>query len=85
MVMKADKLLRVTALYQRYHKEKRKGGIVRYGPFWYGWYREDGVQREVYIGKELPKDLQWLLEGRYKPPGYKQWRWPAPTKVKRGG
>lgn len=34
-------------------KKCREG--VGHGPYWYGYYREGGKTKKIYIGKELPK------------------------------
>lgn len=34
-----------------------------HGPYWYAYWREEGRQRSLYIGRELPGDVRRLLEG----------------------
>ena len=57
---------------------KGKRGIRHSGPYWYGYYRENGRTVTVYIGKELPKQLERLINKRYRKPGFKQYTWPRP-------
>lgn len=33
-----------------------------HGPYWYGYYREEGRLRSRYIGPELPADVKAALE-----------------------
>jgi len=55
-----------------------KGGEPHvYGPYWYGCWQEDGKQKRVYIGKEVPAELQWLLDGRVMPGRRRRWIWPV--------
>ena len=32
-----------------------------HGPYWYAYWREDGRQRSLYIGRELPADIERLV------------------------
>lgn len=32
-----------------------------HGPYWYGYWKEAGVLKSTYIGKELPPYLQYLV------------------------
>jgi len=52
----------------------------RKGPYWFGYWYGNGKRYRVYIGKELPAPLQYLLDNRYKVPGHKRWTWPLPLK-----
>ncbi|MBA7533421.1 hypothetical protein ES705_25660 [subsurface metagenome] len=65
---------------QRVHQHysiKKKGREKRiYGPYWFGYWWENGKQKRAYIGKELTAGLRRLLEGRFKRPGYTQYTWP---------
>lgn len=82
--MNPEKIMKVQGLTQKSQTITSKGKTRRFGPYWYGWYMEDGKQKWVYIGKELPKHLEWMLRERFKLPGRQLWSWPAPKKVKAG-
>lgn len=74
--MRAGMETRITRVYQQYDI-KRVGGEKRYyGPYWFGYFQENGKQNRVYIGKELPESLKYLIDGRVKKPGYKTYTWP---------
>lgn len=60
-----------------YVSEKSAKGLKTYGPYWRGVWYEDGKEKRVYVGKELPKSLKYLVEGRYKRPGCKNYTWPG--------
>ncbi|GAI94108.1 unnamed protein product [marine sediment metagenome] len=68
---------KITRVYQHY--EIRKTGRKRLicGPYWFGYWQENGKQRRVYIGKEMPAGLKYLIDGRFKKPGYKNYAWPG--------
>jgi len=80
--MKPEDMVRIQGLYQANTKKRRKGKIYTSGPYWWGWWMKDGKQTLRYIGKELPKELQYLLDGRVKLPGRKLSCWPAQKPVK---
>ena len=68
------KIIRVEQFYSRY---KTRNGLRRSGPYWRGVYWEKGGKVTVYLGKELPDSLRYLLEGRLKRRGYKNYAWPG--------
>ena len=71
---------KVTSLYQGYCTKKQGRKKYRCGPYWFGaWYR-NGKRFRVYIGKDLPKPLQDLLDSRYRVTGHKRFTWPMPMK-----
>ena len=71
------KIIRVEQFYSIY---KKRNGVGRSGPYWRGIYKEKGKEVVVYIGKELPDSLRYLLEGRLKRRGYKNYAWPGRAK-----
>jgi hypothetical protein len=68
---------KIKRVYQAYVTEKRGREKKINGPYWYGYWQENGKQQRGYIGKELPKSLKRLLKGRFKRPGYGQYAWPG--------
>lgn len=75
--MKPEVMNKIQGLYQMSNTKLCKGKKVKTGPYWMGWFMEDGKQKQFYVGKELPKELQYLLDERVKLPGRKNWDWPA--------
>jgi len=71
-------MARITRIDKRYIPRKTKTRKMHSGPYWYGVYRENGKETTVYIGKELPKKLERLINKRYKKPGYLRYTWPRP-------
>ncbi|MBA7644118.1 hypothetical protein ES703_51855 [subsurface metagenome] len=80
--MRKSDLGKVRRVYRAYVKYKTRKGIRSCGPYWQGRYWENGRSVTVYIGKELPDNLRYLLEGRYKRPGCEDYTWPG---LKEGG
>jgi len=72
-----EKIIRV---YQHYDIKKKGRKRLINGPYWFGYWEENGKRKRVYIGKELPADLKHLIEGRLKRPGYKYYAWPGRRK-----
>ncbi len=83
--MKPEEMIKIQGLCQKMFRIRYKGKKIERGPYWYGWYMKDGKQTEVYIGKDLPIHLQWLIDGRVKLPGRKHWSWPAQEIANRQG
>jgi len=75
--MKKSVLGKITRVEQFYSRYKTRDGVKRSGPYWRGTYWEKGKEVTVYLGKELPDSLRYLLEGRYKRRGYKNYAWPG--------
>ncbi|MBA7630563.1 hypothetical protein ES703_38086 [subsurface metagenome] len=71
------KIIRVEQFYSRYNT---RSGVKRSGPYWRGVWWESGRKVTVYLGKELPDSLRYLLEGRLKRRGYKNYAWPGRAK-----
>lgn len=81
--MKKGMLRKVQRLEKFWVTRKTREGIRKYGPYWRGAWYEDGRDKTVHLGKEVPKSLQYLVAGRYKRSGYKTYTWPG--KKKKGG
>ena len=75
--MRKSDLRKVRRVYRSYVKYKTRKGIRSCGPYWRGMYLENGRSVTVHIGKELPDSLRYLLDGRYKRPGCKEYTWPG--------
>ena len=73
-----DKIERVTRLSKAYVSRMTKHGSTLDGPYWYGWYQENGKPKKVYIGRELPKELKRLIQKRYRRRGHRNYTWPRP-------
>jgi len=74
--MKPGEMEKIQGLCQRKMWARYKGKKVKRGPYWFGWWMDNGKQIVRYIGKKLPPQLEFLLEGRVKLPGRKLWSWP---------
>jgi len=75
--MKKSALGKIKRVYRYWVNYKTLDGVKRCGPYWRGSYTEGDKEVSVYIGKELPDSLRYLLDGRYKRPGYKGYTWPG--------
>ena len=78
--MKKSVLRKITRVQQYYATYKTRSGVKKCGPYWRGVYSEKGREVTVYLGKELPESLRYLLEGRLKRRGYKNYAWPGRAK-----
>ena len=78
--MKKSVLRKITRVQQFYQRRKKGRSVKTYGPYWRGVYSEKGREVTVYLGKELPDSLRYLLEGRLKRRGYKNYAWPGRAK-----
>jgi hypothetical protein len=67
---------KITRVYQHYDIRRKGGKKKMCGPYWFGYWWENGKQQSAYIGKELTKRLKRLIDGRYKRPGYAKYTWP---------
>jgi len=70
-------LLKITRLTPYYQKRQSKKGIVRDGPYWYGFWHEDGKPKRIYLGQKVPQELEILFKTRFKIPGHSKWIWPG--------
>ncbi len=68
---------KVTVVAQEYVSYKTKKGTVKGGPYWYGYWQRNGKTKRVYIGKELPAELEVIRQSRTKPPGRTNYSWPG--------
>ena len=82
--MDPEIMSKITRLGRYFQTYWTKSGECRTREYWYGFWQENGKPQRVYIGKELPKSLKYLLDGRFKKPGYQVYTWPWPKK-KGGG
>jgi len=76
--MESKLIARITRIDKKDIPRQTKRGTRYSGPYWYGAYMDNGKERTVYIGKELPKGLKRLINKRYRKPGYKNYTWPRP-------
>jgi len=76
--MDQNLIARITRIDKRRILRKLKAGKTLSRPYYYGTYQENGKTITVYIGKELPKGLERLINKRYRKPGYKNYTWPRP-------
>ena len=74
--MKPGEIEKIQGLFKQKFWSRYKGKRVKRGPYWMGWYMQNGKQITLYIGKELPKQLEFLLKERFKLPGRMRWSWP---------
>lgn len=74
--MNPEHLPKITVVRREYKSRRTKAGMKRDGPYWYGYWQQDGKSKRVWIGKELPEALRILTEGRVKKPGYKHYTYP---------
>lgn len=68
---------KVTRATLDYSHRNTKNGPVKAGPYWYGYWRENGKARRVYIGKELPKELADIPGTALRFPGRSLLVWPG--------
>ena len=73
--MDKAKLNKITRVHAFFITKKTSKGDHTTGPYWHGYYQEKGKLQSVYIGRELPAELQVLLDTRVKPPGHSQYSW----------
>ena len=79
--MDNDKALeKITRVQKQYISRNTKRGKRQSGPYWFGLYQKDGKTVKVYIGKELPKGLRYLIKKRYRKPGHRNYTWPGPKR-----
>ena len=69
-----SKITRVMSEFQTRHTPQ---GDHTTGPYWFGYYQLNGKTKRVYIGRELPAELEVLLSTRTKAPGHRQYSWPG--------
>ncbi|MBA7552538.1 hypothetical protein ES705_45106 [subsurface metagenome] len=73
--MKRGVLKKIRRLEQFWVEMDTPRGVRKYGPYWRGVYWANDREKTVYLGKELPGSLKYLLAGRVKRRGYKNYAW----------
>ena len=81
--MKDEHIKKIQRLHQKFQTMRIKGKKVKRGPYWYGYWMENGKQHIVYVGKDLPPYLKYLIQGKLKRPGCKYYTWPSPKTMKK--
>ena len=75
--MDAITLNKITRVHPQFMTKKTGKGDHTTGPYWFGYWQESGVTKRAYIGRELPAELELLLETRFKIPGHSLYSWPG--------
>lgn len=70
-------LSKITRVAKENRRGKTKQGVKIIWSYWFGYYQEKGKGVQVYLGKDLPKELYGLLKTRIKPPGHRNYVWPG--------
>jgi len=70
-------LSKITRVHPNFITKKTPCGDHTTGPYWFGFWQENGKTKRVYIGRQLPGELEVLLSTRVKPPGHTQFIWPG--------
>ncbi|MBA7605675.1 hypothetical protein ES703_12813 [subsurface metagenome] len=70
-------LSKITRVHARFITKKTGKGDHTTGPYWFGYWQEKGKPQRVYVGRELPEELEVLLNARVKPPGHRNYAWPG--------
>jgi len=76
-IMDPITLNKITRVLSQFIIKKSSKGDHKVGPYWFGFWQENGKTKRVYIGRELPEELEVLLDTRIKPPGHRQYSWPG--------
>ncbi len=84
-MIKPEDMIKIQGLFKMKIWARYKGKRLHRGPYWFGWWMDNGKQERRYIGKNLPPQLEFLLKGRVKLPGRKLWSWPAHKMVNKAG
>ncbi len=74
--MKDGDLKKIQRVYQYYSTTRKNGKAYTRGPYWRGSGTYNGIQHTIHIGKELPPELQKLLDDRVEIKGAKRYKWP---------
>lgn len=75
--MDKAKLSKITRISAQFMTKKTGKGDHKAGPYWFGFWQENGKTKRVYIGRELPAELEVLLDTRVKIPGHRYYSWPG--------
>ncbi len=78
--MKDGDLKKIQRVYQYYVTTHKNGKAYKRGPYWRGSGTYNGIQYTVHIGKQLPTELQKLLNNRVERKGVKVYNWPGHIK-----
>ena len=70
-------LNKITRVNAQFITKKTAKGDHTTGPYWWGYWQENGNTQRVYIGRELSKELEVLLATRVKAPGHRLYYWPG--------
>jgi len=70
-------LSKITRVHAQFITKKTAKGDHKTGPYWWGYWQENGNTQRVYVGRELPKELKVLLDTRVKAPGHSLYYWPG--------
>lgn len=68
---------KITRVHPEFGPKKPGKAVKASGPYWFGFWQENGITKRVYVGKELPEELKVLLSTRFKAPGHRQYSWPG--------
>ena len=68
---------KITRVHAQFITKKTGKGDHTTGPYWFGFWQENGKANKVYIGRELPAELEGLLDNRFKQPGHRYYTWPG--------
>jgi len=74
--MKEGDFKKIQRVYQFTVTTEKNGKIYKRGPYWRGSGTYNGIPYTIYIGKELPPELQKLLDKRVERKGRKLYNWP---------
>ncbi|MBA7677124.1 hypothetical protein ES703_85372 [subsurface metagenome] len=75
--MDAVILSKITRVNAQFQTKKTGKGDHTTGPYWFGYWQENGKPQRVYIGRELPAELEVLLSSRFKITGHRNYSWPG--------
>ncbi|MBA7639426.1 hypothetical protein ES703_47084 [subsurface metagenome] len=70
-------LNKITRVQSQFMTKKTGKGDHTTGPYWFGYWQENGKTQRAYIGRQLPAELEVLLATRVKPPGHSLYHWPG--------
>ena len=70
-------LKKITRVQAQFMTKKTSKGDHTTGPYWFGYWQENGKTLKAYIGRELPAELEALLNTRVKYPGHRHYSWPG--------
>ncbi len=77
-----EMLNKVRWVYRQKETKTHSGGRVCEYHYWYGYWKENGESRRIYLGKKLPESLQHLYDGKKLDPKGLVYSWPGPKNKK---